>query len=661
VDAALGTYASTLVVCGSAALVGQAVLLGCGRRRWSWLAPVVGLGPVSAIAWGAVQLPGEGLTALGAVAAASVVSVAVLAGRVEGVADAVREGLPAAVLTLVAASIPFIVEGRFGVLGTGFNVDMSQHLFAADWLADPVGPAPGLVGQGYPLGPHGLAVAAAEAGGGNLVRGFSGLTIAVPVLAAFSALTVLRGLTPVRRATGAALVALPYLVASYLAQGQFKELMQGLFLLGFALCLQELTSGRLLGSASTAAGSGESSRERPFAAVPLAAIALGSLYAYSAPGLVWLGGAGIVFAAAELIRRRASKDSYTVARRAALPVAVGLVVLVAGAAPELGRVVDFQGNAVKVANAGDRGEAPFERPRDAGGTGDRGGGPGSGADGGGEREGRRFNNDLGNLFGEIWPLEALGVWPTGDFRVEPGDGAVPAIAFYLGAALGLVALLFGLGRWLRRGETAVPAAFVAALAIYVAARLVGTPYTDAKAVMMIAPLAMLISVRELLDRDVLSMRARSKRGLVIAGIAAAFVLASGASSLLALGNGPVGPTEYSSGLARIRSVFEGQPTLVLADPRELRSENGRDFLAWEARGGDPVCIEGAEPDPGGHLPAGFRYVVTTEGEGTPPFAGLTLRRAKPPYALWERRRPVDGRPPDGEQGNPSECGLGLGP
>ena len=643
--AVLGTYASTLVVCGSSLLVGQAVLVACGWRRWSWLAPVVGLGPITAVAWGAVQLPGEGITALAATVAASALALLVLAGRVAGVGEAVRQGLPAAAVTLLAASIPFIVEARFGVLGTGFNVDMSQHLFAADWLGDPVGPAPGLVEQGYPLGPHGLAVAAAEPGG-NLVHGFSGLTIAVPVLSALCALTVLRELPPLRRALGTALVALPYVVASYLAQGQFKELMQGLFLLGFALCLHELGRGR----------AGAAPRRPALAAVPLAAIALGSLYSYSAPGLVWLGAAAVLFGAAELLRRRRLEDPVVVARRVALPVAVGAVVLVAGVAPELGRVIDFQGSAVKVANAGDRGEAPFERPRDS----DRAGGDRGESGEEEDRGGGRFNNDLGNLFGEIWPLEALGVWPTGDFRVEPGDGAAPAVVFYAGAALAALALLFALRRWWRRGETAVPAALVAAIGIYVVARAVGTPYTDAKAVMMIAPLAMLIAVRELAAPDVLTARARLPRARAGAALAGAFLIAAGGSSLVALGNGPVGPDTYSPGLARIRSIFESQPTLLLADPDELANENGRDFLAWEARGGDPVCIEPAAAEPGGPSPTGIRYVVTTRGEDAPPFEDLSLRRRNGPYALWERRGPVDGAPPDGEAGNPSECALVLG-
>jgi hypothetical protein len=641
VDGALGTYAATLLACGSALLVGQTVLLACGWRHWSWLAPVVGLGPVVALAWGAVQLPGEGATALSAVLAVSATGLLVLVGRTDGVGEAVREGLPATAVTLVAASIPFIVEGRFGVLGTGFNVDMSQHLFAADWLADPSGPAPGLVEQGYPLGPHGLAVAAAELG--NLVHGFGGMTIAVPVVAALCSLVVLRELPPLRRAIAAALVALPYVVASYLAQGQFKELLEGFFLLGFALCLHQLAAGWAAGGPP---------RMRYLAAVPLAAIALGSLYSYSAPGLAWLAAAGALFALAELVRRRRKVAPAALARRALLPLAVALVVLVAGAAPELGRIIDFQGNAAKVARSGEDGDRQFDRRAEPA----RGGEAGGGAD---ARE--RHNDDLGNLFNEIPPLEALGVWPSGDFRVDPGDGAAPAIAFYLGSLLGALALLLALSRWLRRGETAVPAALVGAIAIYAAAWAFSTPYAAAKAIMMIAPLAMLITVRELLDPAVLAAAVRSRGAIAVAAVAGAFVVAAGASSVLALGNAPVGPDSYSPGLARMRSAFEGQPTLVLADPEALADEHARDFLAWEARGGDPVCIE---PAPRAATstppPDGIRFVVTTTGETEPPFADLSRRRQELPYTLWERRGRVGGRAPDGPQGSPSECGFALG-
>ena len=59
---------------------------------------------------------------------------------------------------------------------------------------------------------------------------------------------------------------------------------------------------------------------------------------------------------------------------------------------------------------------------------------------------------LGNLFGQISPAEALGIWPSGDFRLTPGDGAVPAIGFYAGVAFAAALLIWGLVWWLRRGE-----------------------------------------------------------------------------------------------------------------------------------------------------------------------------------------------------------------
>ena len=40
--------------------LGQAALALCGVRRWSWLAPAVGLALVCAVGWGTVRLPGTG-------------------------------------------------------------------------------------------------------------------------------------------------------------------------------------------------------------------------------------------------------------------------------------------------------------------------------------------------------------------------------------------------------------------------------------------------------------------------------------------------------------------------------------------------------------------------------------------------------------------------
>ena len=107
---------------------------------------------------------------------------------------------------------------------------------------------------------------------------------------------------------------------------------------------------------------------------------------------------------------------------------------------------------------------------------------------------------LGNLFGQVSPFEALGIWPSGDFRLAPGDGAVPALGYYLGAAFALVLLIYGIGRCWRRRETAVLSGLAAAALAYVAARVGGTPYTAAKAIEIAAPLVALTILLPLLQR-----------------------------------------------------------------------------------------------------------------------------------------------------------------
>jgi hypothetical protein len=123
----------------------------------------------------------------------------------------------------LAASLPFLVEGHFGILGTGFNPDMSQHLLTSDRLLH--GEGSELLSQGYPLGPHAIVVALGKGLGIGLVQGFDGLSLAVAVLACLTALAAFAELPRLQRFAGALLVGLAYMVASYFAQGAFKETM----------------------------------------------------------------------------------------------------------------------------------------------------------------------------------------------------------------------------------------------------------------------------------------------------------------------------------------------------------------------------------------------------------------------------------------------------
>jgi hypothetical protein len=583
----LGAYASFLIILGAAALIGQAILVVCGRPGWSRLAPAVGLAALCALAWWTVRLPGEGTAALIAIAIAAAGSALLIRGRSTGAPPSLGRDVVVALIALLAASLPFIVEARFGILGTGLNPDMSQHLFAADRLA--AGGSERLIAEGYPLGPHAIVVAVAALGP-STVEAFNGLMLAVAVAACLAPLALLDGLSGWRRAGPALCIGLAYLVAAYFVQGAFKETLQALFVLGFAIVLQRISRPRPTGNGGAPG---------PLDAVPLAVLAIGSVYAYSFPGLAWLAGALAVWAMIEL-GRAARRGAFAEWRRAARPAAptvfVGLAVLAVAIAPELGRMAEF---------------ASFETfdPAGAG---------------------------LGNLFDRLSPLEALGIWPSGDFRVEPGDGFAPAFLFYLGAAFGLAALCLGLGWWLRVGERAVPAALAAAALLWLYSLVAGTPYQEAKALVVAAPLVALVSTRAL-------------AAAAPAALAAAFLLAAGGSSVLALANGPVGPRGYSPELAELGADLGPGSTVVLAPPELLDDQHGTDYLLWELRG-NRICVEPLEGGVAEPPTAGSLVVVIDEAGAVVPEGAHLNRRGQAPGPC-----PLI---PDASRADPSAAGAG---
>jgi len=569
----IGTYVAALVVCVASLAIGQAAMALCGVRRWSWLAPAIGLALLCVACWGTVRLAGDGVLSAVVVLALTVASVVYLWGRLEGGGEALRAGGPVALLALAAASLPFIAEGHFGILGTSFNPDMSQHLLATDRLAH--GEGSQLLHQGYPLGPHAVVVALNMGLGIGLVQGFAGLTVAIAVLAPLTALTAFRDQPALLRIPAALVVGLTYLVASYFAQGAFKETTQALFVLAFVLTLRESSRN-------------PEWRQLQLRYIPAAVLMAGSAYTYSFPGLIWPIAAAAIWATTEFAIRRIPSSAASVTGPAVVrPVLYASLMFAVLIAPEIGRMIDFH---------------QFETfdPN----------GPG-----------------LGNLFGQISPFEALGIWPSGDFRLTPGAGAVPALGYYLGAAFASILLVYGLVLcWLRR-ETALLAGFAAAALAYAAARAGGTPYTAAKALEIGAPLAALVIVLPLLRRPVAWL----------------YLLAAGGCSLLALANAPIGPTSYSPALTGLRADVGVGPTLVLASKQLLEDEQGTPYIAWELRGGR-VCIASQE-EVGDRPPPGVRFVVVRGDSKQPPFSGFRLDRIASPYVLWKRTAPVQGASP----------------
>jgi len=348
--------------------------------------------------------------------------------------------------------------------------------------------------------------------------------------------------------------------------------MQALFLLGFVLALREATKAWA---------------DLPLRFVPAALIAAGSVYTYSFPSLIWLGPALVLFlilhaaGGADLgdrpspnARGGGTKSATGPAARALGLALLTFFVLVA---PELGRMIDFHS---------------FETfdPNGAG---------------------------LGNLFGQISPFEVLGVWPSGDFRLAPGDGAVPAAAYYLGIAFALVLFAYGVVQLWRRRESAILSGLTAAALAYAAARIGGTPYTAAKAIEIGAPLVALAILSPLLGEVVgfiPAIRGKGPPQRLLPVAAACFIAIAGVCSLLALANAPVGPTSFSPKLSEYRKQVGEGPTLVVASPQLLEEQNGTPFLSWELRGGR-VCIQSSD-EASGQPPAGVRFVIREGGDWT---------------------------------------------
>ena len=626
---------AALIVAGSLA-VGHAILRLCGRREPTWLAGPVGLALLLALASiTATVFDGRGAAiavVVGVVVAAAVGLLLVGRRPGEGRIDAGRLVAPigAAFLAALFAALPFIAAGNVGILGVGLvNDDMASHLLIADWIDERFRPEPVFIDQGYPLGPHALVAGLAALLAASSVDVFAGLTLAIPMLMTLVAFSALGALRPVPRTLCSVVAALPYMAAAYLAQEAFKEPLLVLFLLAFALLLPSTAS--------------------PRTAVPLGVLAAGVVYVYSFPGLAWLLGTAICWAGIRWVsgedggglrRSLRSTDARTPADTDVKPAPEGAwpAVVAVGAAvaafavliiPELGRLLDFL----------DYRALDPDRANDGG---------------------------LGNLREQLSPLTALGVWPTSEFRLSAGAGALPAAGFYAGALMGAVALALALPGWVRRHGAAVPAALATAAVLYLAARGLGTVYTSAKAIAVAAPLITLLILGGLMTDGRRTLR-------ILALLVAA---ATAFSSFLILRQAPVGPEDHMEELAEIRPLVEGEKLLFL----------GRDnFVLWELRGSRPfVAVRNyyvpndLYVKPNTELAdvfakfdfdsvtaetlARFPFVLTTRAayaSGPPP--GYEVAEQTENYVLWRARGHALDRVPGetgAEPGGIARCGGG---
>ncbi|HET6997726.1 MAG TPA: hypothetical protein VFI03_03975 [Solirubrobacterales bacterium] len=185
-----------------------------------------------------------------------------------------------------------------------------------------------------------------------------------------------------------------------------------------------------------------------------------------------------------------------------------------------------------------------------------------------------FNKVAGsNTYGPVSPIETLGIWPTGNYRLDAAGGAqLPGLA----GGIAVLALFVGVVWWVARRELAIPVALGAAAVLYLASLPFSGDYSQAKALMIAAPLAMLVAIRPLLS-EIGSRRfgAAVRVGWVV--LAVAFVGGAIYSSFLVLRDAPVGPPGHGAELKAFLPIVHGQPVLYAGQDR---------YAAYGLRGAD---------------------------------------------------------------------------
>jgi hypothetical protein len=273
---------------------------------------------------------------------------------------------------------------------------------------------------------------------------------------------------------------------------------------------------------------------------------------------------------------------------------------------------------------------------------------------------------LGNLLEPLSPAQAFGIWPSGDFRLEPD---APALAYALIAVVGAFGLA-GLALAWRAGARAAVLYIAGAVVGSAAILAVGSPWTDAKALAIASPALLLAGL--LGAAGLLGTRLRVFGAMALAAIA----LGVAWSNVLAYREVNLAPRAQLAELELIGERIAGQgPTLMT----EYQPYGVRHFL----RGADP---EGASelrrrlvPLRGGEESKKGAWADTDElaADGLLVYRSLVLRRSpaqsRPPspyeltwsgayYEVWQRPEPaadVVGRLPLGRRIRPAgkaRCG-----
>lgn len=598
------TYLAAAIMVALSIFVGRAIMVACGRRQWSGIEPAVGFAAVVTLEGLLARFPANGAVLVLGLVAIFLLSAWWLRKPATWKLPSSPWFWTAVVITVLLTAVPFIVSGRWGLLGMGYNNDLGLHLAWAESLRSGFGTEPS---PGYPLGPHGLATALSYVPGIGLGTSFIGLVAAIPVLTVMAGWFALDRLSSGRRLIAAVLVASPYLMVSYFAQAAFKELATAMLLLAFTIALPSV---RPLPATH---------RERFRLTAPLLVLLAGIVFTYSFPGLAFPAAVAAVWLLADPdFRDRLSPSSVLAFLRRPL-VAAGTV-LVLGLLAALAFLGPFG-----------FGDAFAEVARS-------------------------------DAFGPVSAVEAFGVWLTPDYRL---DGAMSTPLPGLMGAIGIGAAVLALWWWYRQPRSIYPAAFTACVLFYLVSIPWVGDYSLAKALVISSPIVMVVVLTALLSgppppREGGSGSSGGMARIGWASFATVFIVLAAASSLMVLRDASVPPPGKVQELAAFQKEVAGKKVLYGDQDRFAPYYfPGADVsLPLADFPEDDVAPDRRKPfeGKGGQSAIGFDsfdaktlnahdYVVTTSAAWTskpPPAFKLVGQTAS--FKLWRRTGEVFDRP-----------------
>lgn len=236
--------------------------------------------------------------------------------------------------------------------------------------------------------------------------------------------------------------------------------------------------------------------------------------------------------------------------------------------------------------------------------------------------------ELGNLAEPLNLAQVAGIWPAGDFRVDPVSGPLAALLIALALAAALLGVIHAVRRRLM-GPVTYAAGGCLGLAIIIAK---GSPWVDGKAMATISPAVLLlagIGVAWVIEQR------RGRVALAAAGVGMLLVAGVAWSNLLAYRDVSLAPRGQLEELNEIGEEIAGDgPTLMT----EYHPYGARYFLREAAPEGAAELRYRLVPLRDGGEVAKGGYADTDELD----LSGLVVYRT-----LVLRRSPAQSRPPVG--------------